>query len=107
MVEPLDLQVNLAQQAEVGRMQQAGTQQAAALHQHIAAKLEAQTEHAQTSVQTTQPPEEQRIERRKNNNRNPFWWKRQRKKKETNIIHDEKTKETPHPIKGKIIDVWR
>jgi len=106
MVETLDLQVNLAQTSEVGRMQQTALQQATALHQHLAAKLELQTETAQTSVQITQPSEQQRIEERKNL-KNPFWWKRQYKKKEKKKTYFEEDREIPHPIKGKIIDVWR
>lgn len=107
MVEPLDLQVNLAQQIEVGRMQQGEMQQVTVLHQHLATKLELQTENAQTSVQTTQPSEKQHIKERKNNNKNPFWWKRQHKKKERQNTYFEKDIPIPHPIKGKVIDVWR
>ncbi|MEW6097010.1 MAG: hypothetical protein AB1567_10900 [bacterium] len=107
MVQSLDLQVNLAQQAEVGRMQQAGTQQAVILDEHVAAKLETQTENAQTSVQTTQLSKEQLIEERKNNSKNPFWWKRKHREKEIDNIYAEEKHETPHPIKGRVIDVWR
>jgi len=106
MVETLDLQVNLAQTSEVGRMQQTALQQAMALHQHIATKLELQTENAQTSVQTTQLSGEQRIEERKNL-KNPFWWKKQYKKKEKKKTYGEENIQIPHPIKGKVIDVWR
>lgn len=104
MVQLLNLQVNLAQQAEVGKMQQVGIQQAVALNEYVAAKLEAQTENAQTSVQTTQPSEEQRTEEKKNN-KNPFWWKRQRTEKEIDSVSDEII--SSETIKGRIIDVWR
>jgi len=107
MVRSLDLQVNLAQQAEVGRMQQAGIQQTITLNEYVAAKLETQTENAQTSVQISHPAERQIVEERKNNNKNPFWWKRQRKRKERINIYGEEKREIPHPIKGRIIDVWR
>ncbi len=106
MVQSLDLQVNLAQQAEIGRMQQTGIQQTVALNEYVAAKLELQTENAQTAVQTTQPSEEQRADERKNNNKNPFWWKRQHREDIDNI-HAEEEQKTPHPIKGRVIDVWR
>lgn len=107
MVKPLELQVNLAQQIEVGRMQQGGMQQLTALQQHLATKLELQAENSQTSVQTTQPSEKQHIEERKNNNKNPFGWKRQHKRREIQKTDFEKDIPIPHPIKGKIIDVWR
>lgn len=107
MVQLLNLQVNLAQQAEVGRMQQAGIQQTIALNEHVVSKLETQTENAQTSVQTTQPSSEQRTEERKNN-KNPFWWKRQRTEKEIiNIYSEEEQEISYYSTKGRVIDVWR
>ncbi|MEW6619731.1 MAG: hypothetical protein AB1422_10425 [bacterium] len=107
-MEPLDIEVNLAQQAEVGRMQQAGIYQINAWQEQIAGKLELEAETSQTSVQTTQLSEEEQIEKRKGDrNKNPYWWKKQYQYKQINNIHLEEIQPIPHPIKGRFIDVFR
>lgn len=106
MVQSLDLQVNLAQTSEVGRLQQASIHQTIALHEHLGSKLELEAENAQTSVEITQnTAEEQRTDDRKGScARNPFWGKRQRNKMG---VYAEEIEGIPHPTKGKFIDVWR
>ena len=106
MVQSLDLQVNLAQTSEVGRIQQAGIHQAITLHEHLGSKLELQAKNAQTSISLTQNTsgEERTDDRKGSRDRNPFWGKRQHNEIG---VYAEEIGGIPHPTKGKIIDVWR
>lgn len=102
-IRPLDFQVNIAQQTEVGRAQQAG-QQAPIDSKHYADEKgvkEAKTQ--QTKVQATNQPESEKVEAE---GRGSTGYTPGERKKGEEEEKEEKAKSLPKdPTKGKFIDV--
>lgn len=101
MVQNIQLQLNLAQTPEVGRLQQSAAQLLVVHQEAAATKMETHSKEAETEVLTTQGPESRGL-----GQRSP-WWKKKRQGIEKDTEIEAELSRLIDPFRGKIIDVWR
>ncbi|MDI6786073.1 MAG: hypothetical protein QMD92_05120 [bacterium] len=101
-IQPLDFQVNIAQQTEVGRSQQAAQQAPIDSKHHADEKATQEAKTQQTKVQAANQPESEKVEAE---GRGSTGYTPGKRKKEENK-EEEEVKDLPKdPTKGKFIDV--
>jgi hypothetical protein len=103
-IQPLDFQVNIAQQTEVGRSQQAAQQAPIDSQHHADAKAIEEAKIQQSRVQATNQPESEKVEpeSRGTGTYSPG----ERRRRENREEKEEESGSLPtDPIKGKFIDV--
>lgn len=102
-IQPLDFQVNIAQQTEVGRAQQAAQQAPIDSKHHADEKGVQEAKTQQTKVQATNQPESEKVEAEGRGSAGYTPGERKKGKEEPK---EEEVKNLPKdPIKGKFIDV--